>query len=122
MRPLMAPLFRAAFLWVLLTSPFPVAARHLAPVEEIEHLLVYIEQSGCAFIRNGREHSAAEARAHIEKKYSHVRDRVETAEEWIEYAAARSSLSGRPYRVLCNSAEMSSADWLRAELEKFRSE
>jgi len=122
MKPFAAPLFHAAVLGVLLTPSVSLAARHAAPAEEIEHLLVSIEQSGCTFLRNGTEHSAAEARAHIERKYAHVRDRVKTAEEWIKHAAARSSLSGRPYRVRCSSTEMSSADWLRAELEKFRSE
>ena len=38
--------------------------------EEITHLLDFVARSPCAFIRNGRVYPAAEARAHLERKYA----------------------------------------------------
>lgn len=89
---------------------------------EIEHLLRYLETSGCAFYRNGRWHDAPAARAHIEKKYDYLRkrDRVETTEAFIERAASQSSMSGEVYRVKCDGAVTDSGAWLRAELRRYR--
>ena len=87
---------------------------------EIDHLLHYIESSGCIFIRNGTEGTAAEARAHIQKKYNYSKGRVKTAEDFITYSATKSSVSGKPYRVRCNGREIRTADWLYAELQRLR--
>jgi hypothetical protein len=38
----------------------------------------------------------------------------------IKYAATRSSLSGKPYLVRCGESEVLTADWLKAELGRFR--
>jgi hypothetical protein len=121
-KPAVPSILRAVFLpALLLPAPVRVCAAPAAPVDEIRHLLVFIEDSGCTFVRNDREYSAAEAREHIARKYAHIRNRIRTAEDLIDYAATRSSLSGRPYRVLCNSTEIHAADWLRAELALIRS-
>ena len=87
---------------------------------EIDHLLTYIEESGCTFIRNGKTYSAVEGRHHIERKYEHVKSRVSSAEDFIKYAATTSSITGRLYTVICKGEEMLSGDWLHAELERFR--
>jgi hypothetical protein len=89
--------------------------------KEIVHLLHYIENSDCIFIRNGREGTAADARNHIQKKYEYFKDRVKTTEDFIRYAATKSSLSGTPYRVRCNGRETGTAEWLRSELQRHRS-
>ena len=112
--------FYAAFLFFCLP-----AALHAESGEgvqkEINHLFQYIERSGCVFIRNSKEGTPAEARAHIQKKYDYFSDRVKTAEDFITCAATQSSLSGTPYRVRCNGQETRTADWLHAELQKLRS-
>lgn len=90
--------------------------------EEISHLLGYIEHSGCTFIRNGKEHTAPEARQHIENKYSYVKRRVKSAEDFIRYAATGSSISGSAYRVSCEGRKMPTAVWLEEELRRFRQE
>ncbi len=87
---------------------------------EIDHLLQYIEISGCTFIRNGKAYDAAEARVHIKKKYDYFMDRIKTSGDFIKYAATKSSMSGKPYKVWCNGREIFCADWLSAELKKFR--
>jgi hypothetical protein len=91
---------------------------------EVAHLLSYLESSGCDFYRNGTWHSAKEARAHLERKYTYLvnRSMVSSAEEFIERAATSSSMSGQPYLVRCAAGQsVPSGVWLRAELERFRS-
>jgi hypothetical protein len=87
---------------------------------EIDHLLVYIDTSECTFIRNGKSHDSREAGAHIRRKYGHIKNRVRTTEEFIQYAATKSSMSGKPYQVICSMKEMATAEWLTRELERFR--
>jgi hypothetical protein len=91
--------------------------------EDIASLLSVIEQSGCTFVRNGKQYDSLEARRHIEKKYTFYKNKkqIATAEDFIRYSATKSSSTGRPYRVLCDGADMASADWLSAELDKLRS-
>ncbi len=92
---------------------------------EIEHLLTYIEQSGCTVYRNGTPHSAKEARAHLEKKYRYLNEselRV-TTEDFIDRVASTSSTTGKPYQVKCNGhGPISSAEWLTVELKRLRSD
>lgn len=91
-----------------------------AAEEEIRHLLEFVEHSGCVFNRNGTGHDAREARSHIERKYDYVKSRVSSAEDFIEYAATRSSLSGDLYTVDCGGVIEPSGDWLRGELNGYR--
>lgn len=87
---------------------------------ETEHLLSYIEQSDCLFIRNGKSYSAAEAGQHIGKKYNYVKKRIESAEQFISYAATKSSITGEAYTVTCDGDTLPSKQWLEAELDRFR--
>ena len=92
-----------------------------ATTAEIAHLLAAVEASQCTFIRNGTPHPSAEARAHMELKYDHVRRRVDTAEDFIELAGSQSSITGRPYLVQCaDEPQRSSRDWLLERLHAFR--
>lgn len=109
----------AAFLFFCLTAAFPADCGE-GMRQEIDHLLQYIENSGCLFIRNGRENIASEARVHVQKKYEHFRNRVKTTEDFINDAATKSIISGTPYIVRCDGRETRAADWLHKELEKLR--
>jgi len=103
-----------------LAQPAPLAARTEA---EIGHLFDYISQSGCSFGRNGDWASTVVARGHVEMKYQYLRNRgmIATAEDFIEQAASRSSLSGKDYLVQCpGAAVVPTGGWLRTELEHFR--
>lgn len=90
--------------------------------EEIDHLLGFIEHSDCTFFRNNSSYSGARAREHIQKKYNYIKKRKTglTAEQFIKYAASRSSLSQKPYRVYCGAEPVSSEKWLLDELERYR--
>jgi hypothetical protein len=105
---------------LLLLMLLPSATIAAGMEEEITHLLSYIEQSGCLFIRNGQEHNSVDGLDHIRKKYDYVKKRVKRAEDFIEYAASKSSLSGKLYLVRCGEEEIPTADWLSAELSRFR--
>ena len=92
--------------------------------QEIDHLLGFIENSGCEFNRNGTWHDATTAQAHIRVKYDFLvaQDRINTTEDFIEKAATGSSvLFGQPYSVRCDGdPPMRSSQWLSAELARYR--
>ena len=93
-------------------------------VAEIRHLLTFISASACQFNRNGSWHESSEAANHIENKYRYALKRgiIGKAENFIEYAATKSIVSGRHYLVRCaGAAEIASADWLSRELSVYRS-
>ncbi|MGH7846087.1 MAG: DUF5329 domain-containing protein [Candidatus Binatia bacterium] len=99
------------------------AAPAAATRVEIQHLLIYLENSECQFYRNGSWHSAAAARTHLDKKYQYFLNKglIKTAEDFIERAAAESSTTGKPYQVKCGaSAPVTSAQWLSEELNRYR--
>jgi hypothetical protein len=87
---------------------------------EIDHLLAFVGSSGCTYVRNGKQYESAEAREHIERKYDYIKDRISSTEEFIRYAATESSISGEPYKVICEGDEEPSADWLQRELARYR--
>jgi len=91
---------------------------------EIRHLLTHLERSGCDFFRNGRWHTATDARGHLERKYRYLVEKglVSSAEDFIARAGSESSASGRPYQVRCGtSAPVPSAQWLSDALRRHRS-
>ncbi len=115
-----------SFLLGILIASVTLAANPSPQVEvEVSHLLTYIEDSGCQFYRNGSWYDGHQARSHFELKY-HYLCRITTAtrtEDVIECAGSRSSMSGEPYLVKCDdSAPVTSSEWLRTELERFRLE
>lgn len=109
--------FSAALLLSVLAWPAGAGA---AMEEEIDHLMSYIGQSDCTFIRNGKEHDSADALEHIAKKYDYVKKRVKRTEDFIAWAATKSSISGRPYLVRCEGGETPTGEWLGAELARLR--
>ena len=88
---------------------------------EIEHLLQYLSDSGCQYVRNGTEHSAQDAVAHIRKKARYFADDIDSTERFIELSASKSTLSGKSYSIRCpGQPEQSSNAWLNAELKRYR--
>ncbi|MFC0253135.1 DUF5329 domain-containing protein [Massilia consociata] len=100
-------------------APTPATVR-----AEIEALLGRITASGCQFERNRSWHSGDDARAHLLRKLKHIEGRPETVtstEQFIEFAASKSSFSGRPYRVRCGNGDpVESRAWLHRELKALR--
>lgn len=121
----MTAIFRNAI--ALCLAMFIAATAQAAPpasaAHEIDQLITALASSGCEFQRNGRWYDAAQAQAHLRKKYAwlHKRDLVDSAEQFIERAGSQSSFSGRAYQVRCpGRPPVTSAAWLRARLAQFR--
>ncbi len=114
-------IFRSQGVLLLLSLIFllPPAA-HASVQDEINHLLNYIETSDCIFIRNNSRHTPAKAVEHIKRKYNYLKKRIKSTEDFIKGAASKSSMSGKPYMIICSGKEMVTADWLRAELQRYR--
>ena len=88
---------------------------------QIAHLIAFVRASPCGFIRNGTRHDGPQAAEHIREKYEYFRRRIHSTEDFIDLAATKSALSGRPYQVECpGQSVVSAADWLRAELQRHR--
>ena len=100
-------------------SPVQAAEPPAAVVEQIKQLLDFVATSSCIFIRNGTEYDGATAAQHVQQKYEYFRDRdrIHSVEDFIDLAATKSALSGKPYQIRCPGQPVApAADWLRAEL------
>lgn len=114
LRYLIAPILLSISL--ALRADVPAAQK-----EEVEYLLRFVELTDCTIIRNGTRHDGGEAVAHILKKYDYFRDRIDSTEAFIDYAASRSTLSGRSYRVECpGKAPRPTRQWLLEALQAYR--
>jgi hypothetical protein len=92
--------------------------------EKIERLIASIrELKGAVFVRNGGEHSAADAVEHMRRKWERGKKEITTAREFIAKAGSRSSLSGEAYRIrYSDGREVTAEEFLRKELEKMEGE
>jgi hypothetical protein len=90
---------------------------------EVNYLLGSVGRSGCEFYRNGSWYEAKKAQAHLRYKYELLaaREQIKTAEDFIEKAATKSSLSGQPYQVRCSDGEaVTTNQWLHDVLARYR--
>ena len=88
---------------------------------EVGYLLEHVRTSSFVFIRNGKEHNPEEAAGHMQRKYDYYRKRVKTAEDFIEYSATKSTMSGRKYTIrLADGTEVIAQDYLLGVLEEYR--
>jgi hypothetical protein len=91
---------------------------------EIDYLLSAVANSQCEFYRNGSWYDPKSAAGHLATKYKYLaaRDLVQSAEDFIEKAATRSSLSGRDYAIRCGGggAAVASSRWLLILLARYR--
>jgi hypothetical protein len=111
-------------LWVLSYAPFASAAPPTLAQTEVDYLLTAVERSGCRFYRNGNWYDGSQAQAHLRHKYDALvaMNRIASAEDFIELAASKSSLSGKAYAIMCNNGPaVASAQWLRDALARYRS-
>jgi Family of unknown function (DUF5329) len=88
--------------WViLLVMPAGVAlARDAREQQRIDFLLNSVKTSkGITFIRNGSEYDGTAAEKHLRDKLAFAGERVQTAEQFIQYCASESSMTHRKYTV-----------------------
>ena len=112
---------KALIFLALFLCAWSVTSLAVSKIEvEINHLLQFIGSSNCTFIRNGESYPSAEAKLHINKKYNYVKSKVNSAEDFIKYAATKSSMTGKYYSVICAGKEKTSKQWLLDELAAYR--
>lgn len=88
---------------------------------EVDHLIKFVKSTSCQINRNGHYHDGEKALAHIQQKYDYFRKKIGTTEQFIEYSATKSTMSGRSYIVKCgNQTPQETKDWLLDELKKYR--
>jgi Family of unknown function (DUF5329) len=89
--------------------------------EIIRYLLDYVVRSDCTFIRNGEPHTGKEAAEHFKSKYEHFKKEIKTPEDFIQMAATKSMITGKPYLVkTTDGTEISCAEWLGKILADYR--
>ena len=88
--------------------------------QEIQHLLSFVEGSGCSFHRNGADHDSADAADHLRLKYRRGGRYADTAEHFIDRLASESSWTGKQYTVTCQGETEPSGEWLHRELKAYR--
>jgi hypothetical protein len=117
-------IFAFALAIILLSqSPCANAAPPAIAVDEINYLLGFIERSGCKFYRNGSWYDSHRAQSHLRDKYNFLaaREHIKTAEDFIEQAATRSSVSGEEYQIQCEAGPaLPSNRWLHTALLGYR--
>ena len=90
----------------------------LSESDKIEHLIALIEtMEGAVFIRNGTEHPPGEAADHLRMKLKAADGRIETASQFIDFIATRSSISGKDYLIRLPTGEtVRAGEYLHGEL------
>jgi hypothetical protein len=111
------------FLAILLLIPCAVMADDESDVimnAEIDYLLETVGSSGCTFIRNESEHDAESAQKHLSMKRKRGKRYYDSADEFIEKLASKSSWSGDPYYIRCADDEVLAGEWFGNVLTQYR--
>lgn len=125
---LAAPLQSIDWLLILTLSGLLLTASGISAGQQVEdldvtiqHLISYVKESDVMFERNISRHDSIEAAAHIEKKYWHFKDEIDTPEEFIRLCATASLVTGKQYQIITGQGdEVPAAEWLNDELARYR--
>lgn len=102
---------------VLFAAAGASAGQAPAPDPAVAALLRAVETSGCQMERNGGLHDGKAAAEHLRMKLERSGRPGMSAHVFIDRVASGSTVSGRPYRVLCpGQPAVDSRVWLRARL------
>lgn len=97
---------------ITLLMTLPVYAKLTAHEEaRINAMLEGLAQKkDLIFVRNGDEHTCYEAVSHLRLKLGNTRNRIDTAEQFIDKVASSSSITGKPYIVkICRQVSSNSS-------------
>ena len=88
--------------------------------QKIEALIgVVAGLKDATFVRNGTEYSAKDAADHMRRKWKSGGDDIKTARQFIEHAASKSSVSGKPYFIrFKDGREVESGKFLSEKLDE----
>ena len=108
-------------LW--LVALLPALAAGADAQHEIEQLIRMVAESDCTFIRNGKRYAADKAADHLRLKYRRGRKYANTAEQFIERLASKSSMSGKRYYLECDGEPRTETGaWLARALATLRTD
>ena len=113
--------------WLVVLSGWMVATAWAAPSPaeraRIERLIQFVEaQNGIRFVRNGSSYSPKDAAKFLRGKFEKMGEHVNTAQQFIEQIASKSSTSGDIYRIrLADGRELPAAQFLGDELKRMDS-
>jgi Family of unknown function (DUF5329) len=91
--------------WFLLGALMCAAQRAIAvasatEMARIERLIKFVEsRQDMQFIRNGTSYSCADAAKFMRGKFEMMGDQVNTAQQFIDQIASKSSTTGQPYLI-----------------------
>lgn len=108
---------------LLISSLASAQAPPPATAHEVDRLFSALRQSNCEFSRNGSWYNAQKASEHLQRKYDYLvkKGLVTSTESFIDLAATKSSMSGKPYQVRCGkAASVSSQAWFTNKLHELR--
>jgi hypothetical protein len=115
---------RSLFLALLAAFAAPALAG-VSPAEKarIDRLIQFVEsRKDVKFIRNGSVYSSADAARFLRGKFDKMGEHVNTAQEFIEQIAAKSSTSGQSYLIrFADGRTEPSAKFLTEELQRMDS-
>ena len=109
------------FVIVLLLSLNTSYAQNSSEMAKIEYLIGSVnELKGAKFIRNGTEYDTEAASSHLRLKLKSAGNKIKTAEDFIQYCASKSSISGEPYLIrLADGSTLKSEVFFKNKLKEF---
>lgn len=116
--------------FIIYFSPTSLLAEKPLSLEEkkIQFLLNEVKNSEAIFIRNGKEHSAKDASEHLQHKLDRAQSAFWffgpktsfSASDFIQKVAAKSSLSGKDYKMrLSNGKTVTTKNWLLQKIKSY---
>lgn len=72
---------------------------------KILYLIDLVKHSPHTFIRNGDAYSGVKAARHLQTKYGYTVSRIKRAEDFIDYLASKSSVTGKAYLIQTESGK-----------------
>ena len=88
--------------------------------KKIDYLIGEVKRSTATFLRNGDEHKAPQAAAHLSRKLRYAGKRVQSARDFIVGIATKSETSGKAYEIRWpDGRRQPLAEWLRSRLAAY---
>jgi hypothetical protein len=98
---------RIAIVFLLMLGTTLFATETLNEQQKIDFLISVIRNlKGATFIRNGSEHTPQEAADHLQMKREKAGSRLQTAQDFIDKIATKSSLSRERYMIRFANGKM----------------
>ena len=111
-----------ATILLIMVAPRAIAGQQTEDIEAtVQYLISYVKEADVTFQRNSTRYTGNEAAEHINKKYQHFKDDIDTPEKFIELCASGSMMTGRPYLIITKQGEqLPASEWLNTELAIYR--